>query len=133
MARRSETASKKASTRPAGMLISSYFTTPGQDPFCDIEWEVRTAQITDENGKVYFEQKDVEVPASWSQLATNVVVSKYFRGHVGSPERERSVKQIINRVADTITQWGIVGGYFASQDDAAAFERELKFLLVNQM
>ena len=91
------------------MKLRRYFTAPGDDGFANVEWELRTAAITGENGKVFFEQQDVEVPKSWTQTATNVVVQKYFRGIVGTPERERSVRQLISRVADTITGWGKQG------------------------
>ena len=109
-----------------------YFTTPEKDPFDEVEWEQRGAVIQDEKGRVVFEQQDVEIPAAWSQLATNVVVSKYFRGALGSPERERSVKQMIGRVACTIRAWGSEQGYFASEADAETFEAELTHLLLNQ-
>src|SRR6516164_6488366 len=90
-----------------GMTVPRHFTRPGVDPFEEVQWELRTAAITGEGGQVYFEQKDVEVPAGWSQMATNVVVQKYFRGALGSPSRERSVRQLISRVVDTITGWGV--------------------------
>src|SRR5690606_17314505 len=114
-----------------GLEIERYFTQEGIDPADQIEWELRTASITDENGKVIFEQKDVEVPKFWSALATNVVASKYFRGPLG-PERERSVKQLVGRVVRTLGQWGREGGYFASEKDAQVFEAELSHLLYNQ-
>ncbi len=115
-----------------GMSVPRYFTRAGINPFDELEWELRTAAITGEGGQVYFEQKDVEVPASWSQMATNVVVQKYFRGVVATPSRERSVKQLIGRVVDTITGWGIKQHYFAADKDAQAFHAELTHLLVNQ-
>jgi ribonucleoside-diphosphate reductase alpha chain len=115
-----------------GMTVPRYFTREGANPFDELEWELRTAAITGEGGQVYFEQKDVEVPASWSQMATNVVVQKYFRGVVGTPSRERSVKQLIGRVVDTITGWGTKQHYFATDKDATAFQAELTHLLVNQ-
>jgi ribonucleoside-diphosphate reductase alpha chain len=105
---------------------------PDNDGFAGIEWELRTAAITGENGKTVFEQRDVEVPKSWSQTATNVVVQKYFRGVLGTPERERSVRQLISRVADTITAWGLKDGYFADDESARVFNAELKHLLVTQ-
>jgi ribonucleoside-diphosphate reductase alpha chain len=107
-------------------------TTPGVDPYDEIEWELRTAGISSESGKSVFEQKDVEVPKAWSQLATNVVVSKYFRGHVGTPERERSVKQLIDRVVNTIAAWAESQHTFATDEDLAAFRAELTHLLVHQ-
>src|SRR5262252_4058961 len=109
--RKSRTAKKAADNlaREAGLRIARFFTEAGRDPFDEVEWELRTAAITGEGGKVYFEQRDVEFPKSWSQTATNVVVQKYFRGLVGTPQRERSVKQLIGRVADTLTAWGRQG------------------------
>jgi ribonucleoside-diphosphate reductase alpha chain len=101
-------------------------------PFDELRWELRTAGIASDSGKVIFEQKDVEVPAGWSQLATNVVVSKYFRGAVGQPNREHSVRQLVGRVVDTITGWGRDQGYFAAEEDVQAFSGDLCYLLVNQ-
>ena len=97
-----------------------------------MEWERRTAAITGEKGQVIFEQKDVEVPRSWSQLAINVVAQKYFRGGVGTPERETSVRQLIDRVVETLAGWGREGGYFASEEDAENWSQELRYLLVTQ-
>ncbi|HEX3697697.1 MAG TPA: vitamin B12-dependent ribonucleotide reductase [Polyangia bacterium] len=122
---------RKASAGP-GLEILRYFTKPGDDGFTNVDWELRTAAITGENGKTVFEQRDVEVPKSWSQTATNVVVQKYFRGTVGTPERERSVRQLISRVANTITDWGRKDGYFANEESARVFNAELKHLLVEQ-
>ncbi|MCS5637147.1 MAG: vitamin B12-dependent ribonucleotide reductase [Myxococcota bacterium] len=116
----------------AGIKISRRFTQAGTDPFDSVEWESRTANISNEKGETVFEQTDVEIPSSWSQLATNVVVSKYFRGHVGEPGRERSIKELIGRVVGRITEWGVKGGYFANLEDANAFSDELTHLLVNQ-
>src|SRR5690606_27372547 len=93
-------------------------------PFDQIQWDRRTASITDDTGKTIFEQHDVEVPRSWSVLATNIVASKYFYGRPGTPERETSVKQLITRVAKTMAGWGVEGGYF-DQTNGQAFEREL--------
>jgi adenosylcobalamin-dependent ribonucleoside-diphosphate reductase len=118
--------------RGDGLRIQRYFTQPGVDPFDTVEWEHRTAVIAGERGEVVFEQKDVEVPAFWSQLATNVVASKYFRGQVGTPEREHSVRQVIGRVVETLTRWGREMDYFASEQDAEAFRDELKHLLLYQ-
>jgi ribonucleoside-diphosphate reductase alpha chain len=115
-----------------GLRIQRFFTQPGVDPFDTVEWEQRTAVIAGERGEVVFEQKDVEVPAFWSQLATNVVASKYFRGQIGTPEREHSVRQVIGRVVETLTRWGREMGYFASEQDAEAFRDELKHLLLYQ-
>src|SRR5437016_12582454 len=108
------------------------YTKPGVHPYDAVKWEIRDAVITDHKGQVIFEQKNVEVPSFWSQTATNVVASKYFRGKLGSPDRETSVKQMIDRVVDTMTRWGIGGGYFATADDAGVFAQELRWLLVNQ-
>jgi ribonucleoside-diphosphate reductase alpha chain len=116
----------------AGLAIRRYFTTPGQHPFDAIEWELRDARIG-HGDKVSFEQRDVEFPKSWSQNATNIVAQKYFRGQLGSPARERSVKQMIGRVAGTIAGWGSERGYFATEDDAATFEAELTHILLHQM
>ena len=121
----------KASLAP-GLEFSRYFTLPGVDPFDEVEWETRSAVIGNENGKVVFEQRDVEIPKFWSQQATNIVVSKYFRGQLDTPERERSVKQLIGRVVDTITMWAKAQKYFANDDALLAFSHELKHLLVYQ-
>ena len=115
-----------------GLAWPRRWTTAGIHPYDEIAWETRTASIGNESGKSVFEQKDVEVPASWSQLATNVVVSKYFRGHVGSPERETSVRQLIGRVTGQIDAWAEQQHYFKSEEDRAAFIAELTHLLVNQ-
>jgi ribonucleoside-diphosphate reductase alpha chain len=115
-----------------GLEFSRYFTLPGVDPFDEVEWEIRSAVIGNEKGKVVFEQRDVEIPKFWSQQATNIVVSKYFRGQLGTPDRERSVKQLVGRVADTITGWARAQHYFASDDALQAFSHELKHLLVYQ-
>ena len=115
----------------ASVAPRRYFTIPGRDPFDEIEWELRHAHIPGKDGPA-FEQKDVEFPKFWSQTATNIVSQKYFRGRMASPERERSVKQMIGRVVDTIGGWGREGGYFASDDEAETFEAELKAILVKQ-
>ncbi len=115
-----------------GLVISRRNSTPGTHPFDEIEWETRTAAINSDTGEVVFQQDDVEVPAPWSQMATNVVVSKYFKGGVGTPQRERSVKHLISRVADTIARWGREGGYFADDASSEIFHHELIHLLVNQ-
>jgi len=115
-----------------GLTVARRHTEPGVSPFDGVEWERRTAVITGEKGEVVFEQRDVEVPRSWSQLATNVVVSKYFRGPQGSPQRETSVRQLISRVADTIARWGKEQGYFATDEDAEAFHAELVYALLHQ-
>lgn len=115
-----------------GLSVGRYFTTPGVDPAEELAWETRTAAITGEGGASIFEQKDVEVPKSWSLLATNVVASKYFRGQLGTPARERSVRQLVSRVVETIGAWGRKDGYFASEGDAATFEAELAHLIYRQ-
>jgi len=103
-----------------------------EDPFDTVEWELRSASIKGEGGEVVFEQHDCEVPSSWSQLATNVVVSKYFFGALGTSERETSVRQLIHRVSRTIADWGIEDGYFASAEDGQRFYRELTWLCLHQ-
>jgi ribonucleoside-diphosphate reductase alpha chain len=118
--------------RAPGLEFPRYFTHAGTDPFDEIEWEIRSAVIGNEQGKVVFEQRDVEFPRFWSQQATNIVVSKYFRGQLGTPDRERSVKQLIGRVVDTIALWARQDKYFASEDALNAFSAELKHLLVYQ-
>ncbi|MCU0453164.1 MAG: vitamin B12-dependent ribonucleotide reductase [Bacteroidetes bacterium] len=123
---------KEDSSAKRGLTFVRHFTTAGVHPFDQVEWEQRTAVIANERGQKVFEQKDVEIPKSWSMTATNVVVSKYFHGQLGSPERERSVKQLIERVARSYHRWGLKGGYFASPQDADIFYDELVFLLVNQ-
>ncbi|WP_089717254.1 vitamin B12-dependent ribonucleotide reductase [Candidatus Entotheonella palauensis] len=117
---------------PAGLTIPRHFTRTGVSPFDEVDWEFRQALITGEGGEVVFEQHDVEFPQFWSQMATNVVASKYFRGPLGTPQRETSVRQMIGRVARTIAGWGQRGGYFASEPDATAFEDELTHLLLYQ-
>ena len=88
-----------------GLEFERWFTHEGRDPFDEVDWELRSAVIANERGELVFEQRDVEFPRAWSQQATNIVVSKYFRGQVGTPQRERSVKQLIGRVVETITRW----------------------------
>ena len=112
-------------------IIERTFSAEGINPFDRVKWEKRTAEITDDRGKVVFKQKDVEVPEFWSQLATKVVVSKYFFGEQNTPERESSVRQLIHRVCRTIADWGVKDGYF-SQEDGEVFYNELVFLSVNQ-
>ncbi|OGU30224.1 MAG: ribonucleoside-diphosphate reductase, adenosylcobalamin-dependent [Ignavibacteria bacterium GWA2_55_11] len=122
----------ESSSARRGLSFHRYFTKPGVHPFDEVEWELRTAVITNERGQKVFEQKDVEIPKSWSMTATNVVVSKYFHGQMGTSEREHSVKQLIERVARSYHTWGLKGGYFATQEDADIFYNELVYLLVNQ-
>src|SRR3990170_8457134 len=116
----------------SSLRIGRYYTRPGVHPYDEVAWEQRSASITDESGQAFFEQHDVEVPAAWSQTATNVVVSKYFRGPLGTPQRETSVRQLIARVVDQITQWGREGGYFLGHDEAETFAMELTYLLLHQ-
>jgi len=118
--------------RGKGLKLARYFTRPGVSPYDEVEWELRTASITNEKGKVVFEQANVEIPKAWSLMATQVVVSKYFRGPLGTPQREHSVRQMISRVADTITGWGRKDGYFATEEDAQTFADELTHILLNQ-
>jgi ribonucleoside-diphosphate reductase alpha chain len=133
-----ETTSPQTTTHPgtpvaaSGLDFERFFSREGIDPFDEIEWDVRSAVIGNEKGQVVFEQRDVEIPRFWSQQATNIVVSKYFRGQLGTPERERSVKQLVGRVVDTITGWARAQSYFASEDDLQAFSDDLKHLLVYQ-
>src|SRR5881628_423109 len=111
---------KKAAPAAPGLTFPRFFTEAGVDPFDEVEWELRAALIGNERGELVFEQRDVEIPKRWSQQATNIVVSKYFRGQIGSPERESSVKQLIGRVVDTITEWARSNTYFASDEDLQA-------------
>jgi ribonucleoside-diphosphate reductase alpha chain len=123
----------KQPTYGNGITVDRYFTRPGVHPYDLIEWEKRDARITNEKGVAVFEQLGVEVPKFWSQTATNIVVSKYFRGRVGSSDRESSVRQLVDRVAITISDWGRNEGYFQTAGDADAFQSELTHILVNQM
>ena len=116
-----------------GLTIQPVFCPPDlADPFDSVVWETRTAVIKGDDGQVLFEQPDCEIPAPWSQLATNVVASKYFYGEIGTPRREKSVRQLIHRVARTIADWGIADGYFASEADGQRFYRELVWLCLHQ-
>src|SRR5438309_7823866 len=124
---------RRKESRGGGLEVQRFFTKPGIDVFDTCEWEMRTAIITNERGEVVFEQKDVEMPKFWSQMATNVVVSKYFRGHLGTADRETSVRQLIGRVVRTMTQWGREGGYFATEEDGDSFRDELTHILLYQM
>ena len=108
------------------------FSRPGEDVYATVKWERRTARIQGEDGDVVFEQRDVEVPSDWSPLATNIVASKYFRGHLGSPDREDSARQLIGRVVRTIADWGRDGGYFADLEQERCFSDELTSILVHQ-
>jgi ribonucleoside-diphosphate reductase alpha chain len=125
---------KEAAPRPGtrGLTFRRVFTDGATPPFEAVEWELRTAAITNEKGEVFFEQKDVEVPKAWSMTATNIVAQKYFSGKPGTPQRERSVRQLIGRVVETITGFGVKGGYFRTAADRDAFSDELCHILVNQ-
>src|SRR5262252_8674626 len=118
--------------KAAGLGFRRLFTKPGVSPYDEIEWELRTAQITDAHGGVIFEQKDVEVPKDWSMTATNIVASKYLHGRIGTSDRETGVRQLVARVAETIRDWGMNDGYFRTSEDAATFHDELVHLLVRQ-
>jgi ribonucleoside-diphosphate reductase alpha chain len=115
-----------------GLTIRRLFTKPGVSPYNEVEWELRLAQITDSQGGMIFEQKDVEVPKDWSMTATNIVASKYLHGQIGTEERETGVRQLVARVAETIRDWGMKDGYFRTSEDAATFHDELVHLLIRQ-
>jgi ribonucleoside-diphosphate reductase alpha chain len=115
-----------------GLTFSRRFSKAGLSPYDEVQWERRTASITDASGKSIFEQKDVEVPVDWSMTATNIVASKYLHGQMGTPERETGVRQLVGRVAETIRDWGLASGYFASAQDATIFHEELVSMLVSQ-
>src|SRR5438874_9078180 len=119
-------------TRTTGLSFCRFFTKPGVSPYDEVEWELRLAQITDAKGGVIFEQKDVEVPSDWSMTATNIVASKYLHGRLGTHERETGARQLVTRVAETIRDWGIAGGYFRTAEDASTFHDELVHLLIQQ-
>ena len=117
----------------AAIGLRRLFTSPGVDPYDEVVWERRDARITNwKDGTVAFEQLGVEFPVSWSLNATNIVAQKYFRGTLGTAERESSLRQVIDRVVDTITTWGVEGGYFVDEAEAEAFSDELKYILVTQ-
>ena len=116
----------------SGLKINRYFTRAGISPYDEVEWEHRTATITNEKGKIVFEQANVDIPKAWSMMATQVVVSKYFRGPLGTPQRETSVRQMITRVVETIANWGRKDSYFAAEEDAQAFADELTHILLHQ-
>jgi len=115
-----------------GLTFNRRFTTEGLSPYDELQWEQRTASITDQKGNIIFEQKNVDVPVDWSMTATNIVASKYLHGKLGTPEREAGVRQLVSRVAETIRDWGMKGGYFASAEDAAIFHDELAHMLLTQ-
>src|SRR5829696_1632136 len=117
----------------AGIGIRRHFTTDGVHPYDELEWERRDARITNfRDGTVAFEQLDVEFPVDWSLNATNIVAQKYFRGTLGTAERESLLRQVVDRVADTITEWGKRDGYFVDEHEAEAFRADLKHLVVTQ-
>ena len=115
-----------------GLTFSRRFSTAGVSPYDQLQWELRTASITDQKGNTIFEQRDVETPVDWSMTATNIVASKYLHGQVGTPERETGVRQLVSRVVETIRDWGMKGGYFATAEDAAVFHDELAQMLLTQ-
>jgi ribonucleoside-diphosphate reductase alpha chain len=115
-----------------GLSVPRFFTLAGEDPYAQVDWELRDARIHGEGGGVVFEQLECEVPSAWSPRATNVVVSKYFRGALGTPERETSVRQLLQRVVGTLREWGTQAGYFRTPEDAASFEAETTHLLLHQ-
>ena len=115
-----------------GLTFTRRFTKEGVSPYDEVQWERRTASITDTKGNTIFEQKDVEVPVDWSMTATNIVASKYLHGQIGTPERETGVRQLVGRVAETVRDWGLANGYFATVDDARVFHDELAHMLLTQ-
>ena len=115
-----------------GLTFVRRFSKDGVSPYDEVQWERRTASITDAKGNTIFEQKDVEVPADWSMTATNIVASKYLHGQMGTPERETGVRQLVGRVVETVRDWGLAGGYFASVEDARVFHDELVHMLLTQ-
>src|SRR5256714_299378 len=126
-------ASKSAQQRKAaGLRFSRFFTKPSVSPYDEVEWDLRTASITDAKGNSIFEQRNVESPKDWSMTAVNIVASKYLHGQMGTPQRETGVRQLIQRVAETIRDWGWAQGYFASTDDRDTFHDELVHILVQQ-
>ncbi len=121
-----------ARKKAPGLSFRRLFTKPGVSPYDEVEWDLRLAQITDAQGNVIFEQKDVEVPKDWSMTATNIVASKYLHGKIGTPEREKGVRDLVGRVAETIRDWGMAQGYFRTSEDCATFHDELVHILVRQ-
>src|SRR6266700_7691568 len=118
-------ATSTAAYSRGGLTFSRRFSSAAISPYDEMQWEKRTASITDSKGNTIFEQKDVEVPIDWSMTATNIVASKYLHGQLGTPEREAGVRHLISRVAETVRDWGIAGNYFATPEDAAIFHDEL--------
>src|SRR5438270_12926702 len=123
---------KSDKKKAPGLTFKRFFTKAGVSPYDEVEWELRTALITDAQGKTIFEQKNVEVPKDWSMTATNIVASKYLHGSLGTPERESGVRALVSRVAESIRDWGINGGYFATRADADTFHDELVYILLDQ-
>ncbi len=121
-----------ADSKRRGVNLGRFFTRTGVDPMDEVEWEYRSAVIAGEDGRVVFEQRDIEIPRDWSQTAANVVASKYFRGPLGSPRRETSVRQLILRVVDTVTGWGEKQNYFCDAEERDTFHAELTHLLLRQ-
>src|SRR5271156_472437 len=115
-----------------GLAFRRFFTKPGVSPYDELEWDLRLAQITDAQGNVIFEQKDVEVPKDWSMTATNIVASKYLHGTIGTPDRESGVRALVTRVAETIRGWGLPQGYFKTPEAGATFHDELSPILLRQ-
>ena len=122
----------RTETTSPGLSFARHFTTPGVSPYDQITWELRDAIIQDWKGNIIFEQKNVESPVDWSMTATNIVASKYLHGLIGTPERESGVRALITRVAESVRDWGIAAGYFATDADAETFYAELAHLLLNQ-
>src|SRR5271154_2533884 len=128
----STSAPAPAKKKSPGLAFRRFFTKPSVSPYDEVEWDLRLAQITDAQGTVIFEQKDVEVPKDWSMTATNIVASKYLHGKIGTPEREKGVRQLVGRVAETIRDWGMAQGYFRTAEDGATFHDELGHILIRQ-
>ena len=129
---KTQSAATETKKKAAGLTFRRFFTKPGVSPYDEIDWELRTAQITDAQGGVIFEQQNVEVPKDWSMTATNIVASKYLHGRQDNGERETGVRQLVSRVAETIRDWGMEDGYFRTPEDAATFHDELAHLLLRQ-
>jgi ribonucleoside-diphosphate reductase alpha chain len=129
---KTQSAASTTKKKAQGLTFRRLFTKPGVSPYNEVEWELRNAQITDSQGGMIFEQKNVEVPKDWSMTATNIVASKYLHGQIGTEERETGVRQLVARVAETIRDWGMKDGYFRSSEDAATFHDELVHLLIRQ-
>ncbi len=129
---RTTTETASTTKKAPGLAFRRFFTKPAVSPYDEVEWERRTAQITDAQGNTIFEQKDVEVPKDWSMTATNIVASKYLHGTIGTPERESGVRALVTRVAETIRDWGLAQGYFKTPEDGATFHDELSHILIRQ-